>query len=180
VFNYIIILMSTRLKYKDTSNTISHIYKNIYLSNYKNAENINRLNEHNIGAILYIGNRPKSPNIKQLYINNNINHRFIHMNDSIYANISECFEPSWKFITKNAEQDRNILVHCHKGISRSPTIVAYYLMRILYEYKFKHHNKIQPVLNEILDLIHLYRPCANPNINFILQLKMYESKILQV
>ena len=172
--------MIKHVKYKDTTNDISHIYKQIYLSNYKNAKSISLLNAHHIGAVLYIGNRPKSPETQKLYDVNSIKHTFIHMVDTIDANISECFETAWKFITENVKHGKNILVHCRQGISRSPTIVAYYLMRMLYEYKIKHHSKIQPLLNEILDLIHLYRPCANPNINFILQLKMYENKMLKV
>lgn len=168
------------VKYKNTKNYISHIYKQIYLSNYKNAERISMLNDHHIGAVLYIGKCPKSPKIQKLYDENSINHIFIHMDDTIDANISDCFETSWKFINENVNNGKNILVHCRQGISRSPTIVAYYLMRMLYEYKLKHNSKIQPYLNEILDLIHLYRPCVKPNINFILQLKMYENKFLKV
>ena len=59
----------------------------------------------------------------------------IPVSDTIYSNISDCFETAWQFINDNAEQHRNVLVHCQKGISRSPTIVASYLMRILYEHK---------------------------------------------
>jgi predicted protein tyrosine phosphatase len=172
--------MIKRVKYKDTTNVISHIYKNIYLSNYKNAENISKLNDHKIGAVLHIGRHPKSHKIQKQYDENSINHTFINMSDTIYANISDCFETAWQFINKNVEENRNILIHCRQGVSRSPTIVAYYLMRIVYEHKLKHHSKLQPLLNEILDLIHLYRPCTNPNINFILQLKMYEKTILKV
>lgn len=153
---------------------ISHIYKNIYISNYKNAERFNKLQNHNIGAILYIGNKQKTPNVIHKYNNNNINYKFISMRDDIESDITKCFEPSWNFINENINKNHNILVHCCKGISRSPTIVAYYLMRMIHEYKLNKCNKIQPMLNEILDLIHLHRPCINPNMNFILQLKIWE------
>lgn len=156
------------------NNYISHIYKNIYISNYKIAEELKKLSKYNIGAVLYIGNKQKKSTIIDQYTNNNINYKFLCMDDTIESDISECFEPSWSFINENIKQKRNILVHCCKGISRSPAIVAYYLMRMLYEYRISKTTKKQPILNEILDLIHLYRPCSNPNINFILQLKIWE------
>jgi predicted protein tyrosine phosphatase len=165
---------------KDTTDEMSHIHKHIYISNYKNAKNINTLIAPQIGAVLYIGNRPKSKKTQKMYDTHNIHHAFIPMDDTMDADISGCFETAWKFINDNIKQKRNILIHCRRGISRSPTIVAYYLMRLLYEYKLKHRSVIKPFLNEILDLIQLYRPCTKPNINFILQLKMYENKLLKV
>ena len=98
--------MIKNVKYKDTTNDISHIYKQIYLSNYKNAKSISLLNAHHIGAVLYIGNRPKSPETQKLYDVNSIKHTFIHMEDTIDANISECFETAWKFITENVKHGK--------------------------------------------------------------------------
>ena len=54
-----------------------------------------------------------------------------------------------------------------------PTLVEP-TIRIIMTEQLNKCNKIHPILNEILDLIHLHRPCVNPNMNFILQLKIWE------
>ncbi|EKM51990.1 uncharacterized protein PHACADRAFT_262439 [Phanerochaete carnosa HHB-10118-sp] len=59
-----------------------------------------------------------------------------------------------------------ILVHCSAGISRSPTVVAAYLMR--------HH---QMSLNDALRQIVQARPQASPNPGFMRQLKEMEMEL---
>jgi predicted protein tyrosine phosphatase len=159
---------------------LSHIYNHVFISNYKVAKNIDILNKNNIETVLYVGSQPNSNIIKSNYNKNNINHAFVYMTDTIDTNINDCFEQAWSVITDSVEQKKNILVHCRQGVSRSPTVVAYYLMRILYDHKVKQSKTMRPVLNEVLDLIQMYRPCIKPNINFVTQLKHYEKKLLTI
>lgn len=42
--------------------------------------------------------------------------------------ISKDFVKCFKFINDNIKQNKNVLVHCHAGISRSSTIIIMYLM----------------------------------------------------
>ena len=77
------------------------------------------------------------------------------------------------YLNKNVKLGYNILIHCKKGISRSPTIVAYYLMRKMFE-RMKSKCIMEPVMDDILRLIHINRPCSNLNKTFIQQLKKYE------
>lgn len=67
-----------------------------------------------------------------------------------------------EFIDEAIEKG-NILVHCLAGVSRSPTIVAAYLM-----YKKKLRYK------EALAIIKQTRPFVNPNPGFIEQLKLFK------
>jgi protein-tyrosine phosphatase len=62
-----------------------------------------------------------------------------------------------------AKEKGNILIHCLAGVSRSPTIVAAYLM-----YKRKWRYK------QALALIKQTRPFVNPNPGFIEQLKLFK------
>jgi predicted protein tyrosine phosphatase len=153
---------------------ISHIHKFIYISNYKKAVNIAALKSHDIGAVLYVGKTPKLDQTLHLYTINNIIHKFIKLEDTIDADISSCCDEACNFINYAAKNKINILIHCRQGISRSPTVVACYLLRLLYATK---KDRAHPVLNDILDLIHLYRPCSKPNTNFVLQLKKHEQDI---
>lgn len=158
----------------DFSFQISHIYKNIYISDIYHSNNIKELSKYNIKAILYLGNTDKSKEILNSYIKLGIDYKFLKVIDTCDSNISACFEPSWNFINQHIIQNKNILIHCRKGISRSPTIVAYFLTRKMLEH-MKTKGHIEPVLMDILILMKKNRPCINPNRFFLKQLKNYEN-----
>jgi hypothetical protein len=153
---------------------ISHIYKNIFISDIKQSYNIVELLDNNIKAILFLGSKNKSKYILDLYNINKIKHIFLKIDDTFKSDITECFEPSWVFINKNINKNTNVLIHCIKGISRSPAIVAYYLTRKMHE-RMENIGTTFPVLDDILILIKKSRHCSNPNKFFIKQLKNYEN-----
>jgi predicted protein tyrosine phosphatase len=152
---------------------ISHIYKNIYISDIQYSYNIKKLINNNIWAILYLGTSNKSQKILDLYKTCGINHLFLKIDDDINSDISQCFQPAWEFINNNVKSGYNILIHCKKGISRSPAIVAYYLMRKMFE-RMKTKCTMEPIMDDVLKLIYINRPCSNLNKTFIQQLKKYE------
>jgi protein-tyrosine phosphatase len=79
---------------------------------------------------------------------------FTHSVDGIkYPDIA------YNFIERS---NSNVLVHCHAGISRSVSIVIYYIMK-----------KYKKTYDEALILIRRNRPIANPNPHFAEQLKIY-------
>jgi len=162
---------------------ISHIYKNIYISDLYYSYNVDRLNKHNIKAILYLGDGNKPGHVLKLYEDNNITHKFLKIKDMTSYNLSDSFNASWEFLNEHVKKNYNILVHCKQGISRSPTIVAHFLMRKMHEYNF--HRKSawdksnERITGEILELIHINRPCSNPNKSFIRQLEKYEELNIQ-
>jgi len=105
------------------------------------------------------------------------------MKDTLDEDISRCFDEAYKFMIDN--KNVNILVHCKKGVSRSPTIVAYYLMKLIHDYTRKDSYVVRKqrthsdeILPEVLELMCSYRPCVNPNTNFINQLKKHEHSMI--
>jgi hypothetical protein len=74
------------------------------------------------------------------------------------------FEQSVAFIEKNKDHGK-ILVHCTKGVSRSASVVLYYLMFIT--------NK---TLKESFTFLAKKRPIIHPNLGFFLQLLEYEKE----
>jgi len=58
---------------------------------------------------------------------------------------------------------RNVLVHCQAGYSRSPALVAAYIMFVK-----------EIGLEAAIEIIHLARPFANPNDSFITQLTIFQ------
>ena len=160
------------------TNKISHIYKNIYISNYDKASDLKTVIDNRIGAILYLGSHEKPLYILKNYKAHKIDYKFIKINDSKNADITSCFKQAWKFI--NAQPvTTNIIVHCRHGISRSPSVVAYYLMRLMHTY-MKGNNEKYPILTDVLTLISIHRPCIRPNDGFIKQLNEYENKKINI
>jgi protein-tyrosine phosphatase len=158
-------------------NNVSCIYKQIFISNQQNSCDINLLKQNDIKAILHLGNVKKSDEILLKYKKNNIVHKFIKMHDMYNTNINHCCNISYDYINQFTKSGDNILIHCKLGISRSPTIVAYYLMHTMHEY-MKKNNEVYPVLDEIMDLMRINRPCIKPNKSFINQLKIVEKNAI--
>eukprot|EP01027_Heterolobosea_sp_BB2_P016492 GEZU01023486.1.p1 GENE.GEZU01023486.1~~GEZU01023486.1.p1 ORF type:complete len:297 (-),score=72.92 GEZU01023486.1:57-947(-) len=87
-------------------------------------------------------------------------------NDS--ENIHERFEEAFEFIEQARANDGKVLVHCHLGVSRSPSFVLYYLMRA------KHHGMS---LKDAFDLVRTKRQIASPRNAFIHQLIRCEAEL---
>lgn len=71
-------------------------------------------------------------------------------------------ETVFNFI-EHGKHHGQILVHCHKGISRSASFVIGYLMK-----------KNEMTLEEALSHVQSVRPVAQPNNSFMEQLRRYE------
>jgi protein-tyrosine phosphatase len=92
-------------------------------------------------------------------------HRFV-VDDDEEERISEHFFKVHTIISEAIVDNKNVIVHCAAGMSRSPTLVIAYLM---IENKWKYEEAIAYVKK--------CRPIVEPNIGFIKQLKSLEYKI---
>ena len=88
------------------------------------------------------------------------------MKDTLEEPIGHYFNEAYEFIETMREQKKNVLVHCHAGISRSATIVCAYLMR---KKKWK--------MGHTLEYIRKKRERIRPNENFMKILFEYEGKL---
>ncbi len=77
--------------------------------------------------------------------------------------IGDYFEKGCNYIHKAIKSGGAVYVHCFAGISRSPTMVAAYLIR--------HHNM---TATEALDYIRARRPKISPNDGFCNALLQWE------
>lgn len=92
----------------------------------------------------------------------NITHKCIEVEDSADENLLDHFLECARFIGNVQEGSGNILIHCEQGISRSPTVVAAYLMR---------SDRRHP--NDAISTIKKRRPIIDPNPGFIEQLHVW-------
>lgn len=92
-------------------------------------------------------------------------HRLV-IDDDKDERISEYFFSVHKIISNAITDNKNVIVHCAAGMSRSPTLVIAYLM---IENRWSYEEAFNYVKNK--------RPIVEPNIGFIKQLKALEFKL---
>ncbi|GJJ11359.1 hypothetical protein Clacol_005591 [Clathrus columnatus] len=70
-----------------------------------------------------------------------------------------------------------ILVHCWKGVSRSPSIVAAYFIKTHFfsSLSSPHIHTSNMTAEKAVDFIRSKRPCVRPNQGFMRQLRQYEA-----
>ena len=125
-------------------------------------------------TILYL---PYNDNLQQnLWIPNNNLIKFLKYNISMhdydilmkkintYKN-KPLIEIGYNFMDYVISSNNNILIHCAAGISRSVSLITYYLMK-----------KYMLPYDKAIEIIRIKRNIANPNNSFKLQLLLYQDK----
>ena len=140
------------------------IVDNIYLGNAYNASNFNQLDELNINTIINVTN--EIPN----YFENIQEYDYfkININDTNSDSIKNFFNESNQYIKEIQQQkpNKNILIHCYMGSSRSATILTAYLLK---------NFNLNP--KQAFSLLQEKRPVVNINTQFWDELQDYYSNL---
>lgn len=142
---------------------ISLVSPHVYISSYEVANDYNILQKYNIRHVLTILS-DSSSNVMTHYPF--VNYLRVYKVDIFFENIKDSFDDTYKFIDNAVSKGENILVHCYAGMSRSPTIVAAYLML-----------KYNMTADQALEQIKHGRNIASPNFGFVNQLGQYEKEL---
>jgi Leucine-rich repeat (LRR) protein len=135
----------------------------LYLGSVESFQDGAILREHSIGAVVRVMRQPLPLSVRSMPLQ----FLCIAVQDSAHENLAQHFERAYEFIDDCIERRRcAVLVHCSAGISRSPTIVASYLMR-----------KFDLTLQAALHLMRTKRPICQPNAGFMRQLADYERRL---
>ena len=142
---------------RDSEDKMSLILPNLYISNCYFPGNKAELDKRNIKRIVNV--TATFP----CHFPDDIKYMRVPINDRGDANISDYFYPAFVFINEGIENGEGVLVHCTAGISRSPTIVASYLM-------------IKYIISsdDALALIQSRRDVIDINFGFAVKLKIFE------
>ena len=140
--------------YKKDSNPIDHIIDNIYLGDFRTADNIDILKEHNITHIINC-----AFNLPNKYPEQ-ITYKRLELRDETDQPIIEKLEEAYQFIKEN--KDKNIFVHCVFGKSRSASVVIFYIMK---------EKKLN--FNEAKNYVKNIRKIVEPNSGFENELNRY-------
>jgi len=108
--------MALTLKYKNP--TFDHIIDNIYLGDI-DVNETNLLVENSIKIVINISN-------SRYKENNNISYFHFDIDDNKNENVGQFFDKFNEIISNN--KNKNIFIHCMNSVSRSVTLVLYYLM----------------------------------------------------
>ena len=138
---------------------MNYIIDNIYLGGNDAASDENYLKQYNITTVINCAEEIVSvyKDIKFLELN---------LYDSFNQPLFPKFEVAYKFIKKNSKN--NILIHCALGVSRSASLVAFYMMKE----KGWDYDTCYNYMKE-------RRPIVNPNSNFVGQLREYYDKYIK-
>lgn len=158
-----------------TSN-YSEIIKGLFVTNWYGASDPSLLLLNNIKAIITIEKSSRNPEFYQFIKENGIIILKIPLDDTPYSLIHLSFDITYDFIKEHLKRG-NVVVHCMAGVSRSPTIVANYMLRELYANGFPAEE--EQAVGIVLDLIRFRRPEINPNHGFINQLVCQARKYRQ-
>jgi len=102
----------------------THIIDNIYLGSAYNAADYNWLKINNIGLIINVTNEISN------YYPNNFEYLQFKISDDHTTHITELVISGLEKIKEYTEREnKNILIHCFMGSSRSVSLVIYYLMK---------------------------------------------------
>lgn len=120
-------------------------------------EALQHLDEHRIGAVVTILQKDRVYEEEITQLVGKRPHLRFYLYDDEDEPIQRFFKESTRFIDRHIRAGRNVLVHCHAGISRSVTLVIHYMMVM--------RGFQSPQV--ALDHIRRVRPHANPNPGFM-------------
>jgi predicted protein tyrosine phosphatase len=143
--------------------TIQEVYPGIFISNEGQAENEDQLRKNNIAAILSVCDYPTITSIQAMYRRLKIDYHYIDMQDEYTYDILRHFVITNAIIGTYHERKQNILVHCSAGMSRSPTLVAAYLINIGF----------MDCPDKAIQYLKCRRTAIEPNSSFMQQLADY-------
>jgi len=155
---------SIEKKYENTYVAIyeepTKILENLYIGNINSTIDDQELKKLGINQIITVG----TGNNKYIKNAHNLNMLELFVNDSLEQKL----DPFIDIAINNIESNINMktLVHCYSGISRSAAFVIAYLMK---------KNKIS--YEEAFKFLKTKYPKANPNSNFVNQLKLLSNGV---
>lgn len=137
---------------------MSEVIPRLYISGVNPAKNEQWLREHGVTHI--VNTAHELPN----YFPGKFYYLSLKLHDKPDEDIQHALEPSRRFITDALANPNNVvLVHCFMGMSRSASIVTYYLMSRLV-------GPRESCLYYALWQLRSKHSLANPNRGYMLQL----------
>lgn len=138
---------------------LDEIEPGLWLGNVTAAADLPTLEKLAIRSVLTIDSCPLPAHVTE---NPSLRVKYIQASDVAREDLIKHFEDTNNFIRESLDEERNVLVHCYFGVSRSATIVIAYIMN---KYKLGYDAALQRVKDK--------RRFVSPNAGFVHQLKLF-------
>jgi len=138
------------------------VFPNVFVGDVYAAHNTSELKKRNFTHIVNMacGVTPAFPD--------EFTYLHIPILDCASENIQDHFHKTSAFIHNALERGGKVLIHCLKGISRSATIAAAFVIK---------EHSMTPT--ETVNILRKFRPCIKPNYSFMMQLEWYARELQQ-
>jgi len=150
------------LEKESLADPLNHIRDGVFLGNLGAAADKDLLRRNNIAVILQI------LDVDWVPFPSEFQYHQVKIDDATDVDIYRHFPSCCQVLDEALANRQNILVHCHMGQSRSPTVVIAWLMR-----------RYRMTEAEAMALAVRSRPCVRPNVGFIQQLSQWAQHISQ-
>jgi protein-tyrosine phosphatase len=130
-------------------NIMTQITDNVFIGNVNHAQSFEWLRRNGITHIVNC-----TRELDNYYVDQ-FTYLKLHLRDLETQSLRDVLVPSYDFIETAVQNRGMVLIHCNAGISRSSSILIYYLMR-------KHNWRFYRALAYVKNLY----PRADPNIGF--------------
>lgn len=141
---------------------MSDILSCLSLGSWRDALNHDTLKKHGVTHVLNVAKEVPCRAELEAMEGGDFSHKRIPLQDCHSEDIGEHFEEAFEFIEEAKAANGKVLVHCRRGISRSPAIVVGYLMR---------HNGY--TYEDALEFVKSKRSCVSLNLAFRTLLEEY-------
>ena len=146
--------------YQKDVNPIDHIIDNLYLGDYRAADDMNILKKYKITHIINCAfNLPDNYQKEIVY-------KRLDLKDESNQPLLEKMKEAYKFIKEN--KDKNIFIHCVFGKSRSGSVAIFYIM-----------NEKKVDYNTAKQMVQKIRKIVNPNEGFEKELTSYYENFIK-
>lgn len=144
----------------------SQVNENLYLGAKPDVERAIELKEEGITHI--VSCLPEADRSKMEFLQNDFCHLFLGVHDGIQQDIGSSFPPFFDYVSTAIANDRKarLFVHCEVGVSRSPTLVIAFLMKLKALSFLDAYYRVRSKRSQVL-----------PNIGFASQLQKLEHEL---
>lgn len=152
--------------------TASAIKDNLYVGDLASASNSEALRDNGITHIVTVFNGGI-----EMYPDD-FKYKIIHINDDPWVDIGNYFDETIEFIDEALSDESNkVMVHCQRGVSRSVTLVAAYILYKVNKQSIIRYNDVDSTIEKVLTSISSKRDIAQPNEGFVQCLRDYLCRI---